>query len=228
MKNSDKSIKTYMTNARRAMDIAYIMYKADPSSVRVHISGGNDKIGPTSNISMLPVFTCGNCAGCRRYCYAIRICHYSKTAALPAWAENTVIYRHDPERYFREIREYLTIHGGGFFRWHVGGEIPDQYYFRNMVKIAQDFKTWHFWCYTKMYDIANSIRVYPKNFVVMYSKWEGMQMNNPYGRPEFRTRLKGMPEAPFKGLWHCDGNCIKCIMQRRGCVVGETTYNDEH
>ena len=222
MKHTNQTINHY-----REKVLFEIAKASEGENMRVHISKGNKKIGSVYNISLPPIFSCGNCAECKNYCYAIRTCLYSPDA-LKAWAENWALYKKDMVKYFDQIKAFLILNNGGFFRWHVGGDIPSAGYFRCMVDIAEKFPLWRFWCYTKQYNIVNHWKELPKNLVVMYSKWNGVECPNPYGRPEFRTKLKGMSGKEFDGLYKCPGACQVCIANMRGCIAGETTYNDEH
>ena len=226
MKNSQETIRNYKARAKKAMEAAGV----DPD-LHCHISNGNKKIGKILNVSLLPVFSCGNCKACMGYCYAIRTTGYS-VDALRAWAANTVMIQTMGKRseYFDQIRNRIKRYRGKnkYFRWHVSGDIPDPGYFRCMVEIAKEFPDWRFYGYTKRYDIVNHWKELPGNLVIMYSHWNGMECPNPYNRPEFRTRLNGMDEKQFEGLYKCPGNCRECISKFRGCPYGETTYNDEH
>jgi hypothetical protein len=223
MKNHPETLTDYQERAKLALLAA-----AENPNCRVHISAGNTKIGSADNVSLLPIFTCGNCKECKNYCYAIRSCRRGRDSVLKAWAENTYMAKHHRVEFFEQIHAHLAKKPGGFFRWHVGGEIMDPGYFRCIVETAKKFPSWRFWMYTKEYSLVNHWRTLPDNLVVMYSKWSGVECPNPYGRPEFRTRLYGMSMEPFKGLWRCPGSCQACIAAGRGCVAGETTYNDEH
>ena len=105
-------------------------------------------------------------------------------------------------------------------------------YFDNMVKIAKDFPDFRFWTYTKSYWLVNAwCKTYgkesiPANLSVMFSYWEGLPMDNPYGFPEFRVVLKGQ-KKPENVKWCC-GNCDVCIRNCSHCVKGETTYCMDH
>ena len=58
----------------------------DKNSLTVHISKGNRKIGHTMNVSILPLFTCANCKGCKEYCYDIKAClQYEKNVVKHAF-----------------------------------------------------------------------------------------------------------------------------------------------
>lgn len=207
----------------------------------VSISRGNSKIGHALNVSLAPLVTCGNCGHCAPYCYDIKaVLRYVNV--LIARSKNTAIYKEDAKRYFEEIRNVLQRRRTNkYFRWHVGGEIPDAEYFAEMVKIAREFPDFVFWTYTKMYGIVNMYvkshggnreTAIPENLKIMFSEWDGTRMYNPYNFPFFTCKLKDgnknhKPEF-FSTLYKCPGNCDICRDNGRGCIVGESTYADEH
>lgn len=125
-----------------------------------------------------------------------------------------------------------------YFRWHVGGEIPTIEYFSEMVRIAKLFPDFTFWTYTKMYGIVNAYcykygrDAIPDNLHVMFSEWDGTQLYNPYNFPIFTCRLKDGNKNHtyewFETLYKCPGNCDICKAAKRGCIVGESTFADEH
>lgn len=212
----------------------------DVEDIPLCISRGNRKIGYVMNVSELPKFTCGNCGHCLPYCYDIKACLQYETV-MDARARNTVILRKDRNSYFRRIRNAIKrARKCRMFRWHVGGELPDIEYFSEMVNIARENPEWTFWTYTKMYWIVNKYcaehggtrECIPENLHVMFSKWDGVPMSNPYGFPEFLCKLKegnkDTTEEEFQRIFKCPLNCDICKRTHRGCVVGETSYADEH
>jgi hypothetical protein len=153
---------------------------------------------------------------------------------LHARAVNTAMAKNKRKQYFKQINDAINRRRKNkYFRWHVAGDILDMDYFKNMIRIAKLHPDFVFWTYTKRYDIVNKWldkngRL-PFNLHVMYSKWEGMRMDNPHNMPEFRVRMEGMSIDPFKALHKCPGNCDACkVNGGRGCIAGETSYVDEH
>ena len=227
---------------REALAIIASYSETDPEEIKMCISAGNDKIGRVMNVSMMPVLTCGNCSHCAPFCYDVRSCIRFNNTTLQARIRNTVLFKKDPAEYFHRIREKIRrARTCRHFRWHVGGEIPNAEYFAEMVRIAEEFPEWTFWTYTKMYRIVNDyvakhgddrFAAIPENLHIMFSRWDGMPMNNPYGFPEFVCRLDaGNVDTPaewFDSHHKCPGKCRICIETGRGCVVGESTWNAEH
>lgn len=190
------------------------------------------------NVSLMPIVTCTNCDECKHYCYDIKAClQYPKTV-IDARMRNTILALKYRDEYFDRIRKALARRRKNlFFRWHVAGDIIDYDYFENMVSIARDFPKIKFWTYTKNYNVVNCWLTYnagklPENLVIMFSEWDGLELNNPYNMPIFTCKLKAgnKNHAPeyFNGLHKCPGNCDVCKTTNRGCIIGENTYADEH
>ena len=64
------------------------------------------------------------------------------------------------------------------------------------------------------------------------SEWDGMPMDNPYNMPIFSCKLKNgnknRSAESFAKMHKCPGNCDICKASGHGCVVGESSYADEH
>ncbi len=205
-------------------------------SVSLSISKGNRKIGHVMNVSIMPIFTCPNCSECKKFCYDIRDIYtrgYNGNV-MHARARNTAVWICAPETFFSEIRKALSHRRKNkFFRWHVGGEIPNYDYFCEMVNIAKDFPDFIFWTYTKNYAVVNQYvkehgnnrDAIPGNLSIMFSVWNGMPCVNSYGFGTFQCVMPGFPAI---GEWKCPGNCETCIKAGRGCPVNESAYVDLH
>lgn len=209
--------------------VNYFMEKLDcGEKVKVTISKGNKKIGNTWNLSTAPVITCGNCSECMFFCYAIRDIFkfgydFLKNCVLRSRAKNTAILLHDRNDFFGQIDEFCSGNRKvKVFRWHVSGEIVDKDYFDRMVTIARNHSDWIFWSYTKMHDIVNEWisenGALPKNFNVMFSRWLGTEINNPYNMPEFCT-VENVPENATNV---CGGDCQYCLENKTGCPYGKS------
>lgn len=220
-------------NARRAY---YAPLAVD--AVKMAISGGNRKIGRVLNVSLPPVVTCGNCSHCALYCYDIKACLQYPGTVIDARVRNLHVLINDRDEYFRRIDEKMTHRRKNkFFRWHVAGDIIDYDYFDRMVKNARNHPEYvAIWTYTKMYNIINKwidnngLAAIPANFHVMFSKWDGVEMDNPHNMPVFACKLKdgNADPMPWNDMYKCPGNCDLCKAGRRGCMAGENTYADEH
>lgn len=237
MMYSKETIVKYANKVRlESLALDQINYQ----ELHVIISRGNKKIGRVLNVSLLPIFDCGNCKQCSRYCYDIKACMMYKNV-MHARAVNSYIYHSDPEKYFQDIKNALnTWRGDKYFRYQVAGDIPDRIYLEKMIETAIEYPDWTFWTYTKMYHIVNAWidenggtkDALPENLKIMFSPWIGTKMENPYNMPVFAVRMKDgnndYTEEQFSNMFKCPGNCDVCKACKRGCIAGENTYNDEH
>ena len=208
--------------------------------LKVSISTGNVKIGHVMNVSLAPVLTCGPmCKFCIRICYDIKACLQYPNVLL-ARARNTALALYNRKEYFAQIEKAIQRRKANFyFRWHVGGDIPDYDYFDNMVRIAKTYKHFTFWTYTKQYHIVNKWIAengnLPDNLCVMFSEWKTKDENgniiavpflNPYKMPVFSVRFQ--EEAIPQNVFKCPGNCNICKEHKTGCIGKQDTYADAH
>lgn len=135
------------------------------------ISEGNSKLGKIPNISMTPIKACGNCKSCASKCYALKA-YRQYPATKAAWDHNLDAAKNDPKTYFGDIQAYLIKSRPKYFRWHVSGDILNQEYFGHMVSIAILNPKTTFLAFTKMHSLDYSAR--PKNLIVRFSQWPGM------------------------------------------------------
>ena len=200
--------------------------------VKLCISAGNRKIGRVMNVSLPPILSCANCAGCSKLCYDIKACMQYPNTVIDARMRNYSILTRDRDEYFRRIDAAMSRRRTNkYFRWHVAGDIVDRDYFDRMVENARRHPDFVIWTYTKNYRVVNhwcaehGRENIPANFSVMFSEWRGMPMENPYGFPQFSVVFKD--EVKPQGFY-CPGNCDVCKAAGRGCVVGESVYCMEH
>ena len=206
--------------------------------LKVSITKGNKKIGKTHNVSLAPMLTCGDaCRVCCGVCYDGKAC-LQYTNVRNARAKNTAIMEHDLNDYFNQIDNYISrIRKNKYFRFHVGGDIPNDAYFEKMIGLARKYPDWIFWTYTKQYHIVNKYcrnhgntkNCIPSNLSIMFSAWDGLPMHNPFGFAEFIFIKKenATPEN-ISGKNLCNGNCQYCIENKCNCVVNKTTHVIEH
>jgi len=229
-KNSKGYSKEALTKIIRQLREKIDIYMTMPAEdIKLAISNGNRKIGRVMNVSLPPLFSCGNCDGCKHFCYDIKACLQYENVRN-ARARNLAILTLDRGLYFRLIDNAISRRRKNkYFRWHVAGDIVDIDYLDNMVQIAARHPDWIFWTYTKMYWIVNSWidqnGPLPENLHIMFSEWKGMPIINPHNMPVFGVIMPG-EETPNTFL--CPGNCDICKQAGRGCIAGETTYNHLH
>ena len=236
MAYSKETIIKYVRNMKALID-GYTFALQSETALKVAISCGNRKIGRVMNVSTAPMFTCGgNCRECKNLCYDVKACMQYENVRV-ARARNTALSRKARALFFDQIDAAMTRRRRNkYFRWHVAGDIQDADYLSRMIENARRHPDFVIWTYTKQYSIVNEyVRTHggsrraaiPANLTIMFSEWRGIPMENPYGFPEFRVVFKG-ESIPSDCTWLCPGNCDICKEQRRGCIVGETTYALEH
>lgn len=209
------------------------------TEIKMSISNGNSKIGKVMNVSLPPIRTCANCKECRNFCYDIKACLQYPDHVLDARMRNLAVLKQNRTEYFNRIEWKISRRKKNkYFRWHVAGDIVDLDYFANMVRIAVNYPDFIFWTYTKNYKVVNQFcdmygrNAIPGNFHIMFSEWDGTELNNPYGLPVFTCKLKDGNKNHsveyFYSLFKCPGNCDICKANNTGCIAGMNTYADEH
>lgn len=218
-------------------------------TTNVSISPSNSKLGNIPNISLLPgsdpltlkngtllTDIQGTCIGCDKdcsdSCYAKSFCKLHHNACVPAYGNNTLLARHELQRYFDGIQHYLDDNIVGVFRYHVAGEIPSYEYLCQMCILAKNNPFTRFYCYTKrfswieQYSIENTI---PNNMIFLVSIWNG-NYSNPLNFPEFI--YDDLSDESLKNIPHCpafdkDGNktgmtcakCKQCFSSKNGSKI---------
>ena len=210
--------------------------ESDPAAVRLHISGGNAKLGAIMNISLPPVVTCHNCGSCSKYCYAVR--SYNRfTGTAAGWNENYILFLSDPDRYFSEISAAVKLQR--FFRWHVSGDIVNGAYLAGMIRVAQENPKCEFLAFTKAYQTVNAAiaagAVIPGNLHILFSAAPGNDMPNPYRIPDCHVNFADPSQNTYTGgaeyEYHCSGNCTECAANGCGCFFlkpGDVTIINQH
>ena len=232
---SKETIKNVITKLNTAI---HSYDHTDVKNIKLAISHGNKKIGKVMNVSIAPIITCGNhCKECKCFCYDIKAVNMYPSC-LDARARNTAILLKDREEYFNRIENAINRRKKNkFFRWHVAGEIIDINYFSHMVEIAKRHPDFIFWTYTKNYTVVNAYcdqfgrENIPNNFHIMFSKWDGKPLVNPYNFPVFACKLKNGNkdnDFDFSKAMKCPGNCDICKEHKIGCIGGMNTYAIEH
>lgn len=220
-KNITGLTKEAESKRTRAVIEAVKKSRANAQNLHVYIADGNIKTGDIPSVSLLPRMDCGNCSLCAKMCYDWRndLCYQG---CLERRADNSVLYATYPERYFNEIRAYLSWYRPRAFRWHIGGDIKDEYYLEQMIAIANEFPDTQFLAFTKMfYLINNHVRAHmgifiPDNLHIIFSSWRGMNMDNPFNFPTSHPIFLDGTDAP-DGTRLCTGNCTECAKTNTFC-----------
>lgn len=233
------SYKEFGADAVRKRIQSMLAFRDEVNVEEAHVkfSTGNRKTGAqVPSVSLIPVADCGNCAICARGCYDVRnVCF--QTTVQRARANNSAIYKVDALKYFREIREYIIKKRVRFFRWHVGGDIKDTYYLRNVADIALATPECQHLAFTKMYDIVNSFLMMgykiPDNLHIIFSDWRGAEFDNPYEMPVSSPLWPDGTKGPHctDKTFLCPGSCEECAANGVGCWVagkGDTILFEAH
>lgn len=128
-------MKTRLSKAQAAYENAL----ENVENLHVKISEGNNKLGAIPSVSLIPVMDCGNCAICAKSCYDLRNDLIYKEV-VKTRAINSAIYHEDPERYFKEIDDYLNYRYPRAFRFHIGGDIQDNGILTRCVRLHESIR----------------------------------------------------------------------------------------
>lgn len=209
--------------------------EVDVENAHVKFSYDNRKTGAlVPSVSLIPVADCGRCALCSHGCYDVRNVCFQKTVQKSR-ANNSAIYHKDPEKYFGDIQAAVRFHR--YFRWHVGGDIVDELYLEEMVRIAKVTPGCEFLAFTKMTRIVNNyIRThggFPKNLHIIISGWRGDRDENPYKLPVSSPVWPDGQQSCMvtkRATW-CPGDCTACAEINGGCwgaKKGDTILFEAH
>ena len=198
--------------------------------MNVKISPGNTKMGKIPSVSLPAIKTCRACA-CHTKCYAHRL-EKLRPTVRNAYQNNLDLYMSDPDTYWREVE--AAVMTSRYFRFHVSGDIPDESYFRNMVRVASRNPHCDILCFTKKYEIVNDFletKPLPANLHVVFSGWVGLPMDNPHALPEAHVLYRDGTTTARADAMHCGGNCTECAITDSGCWTlkrGEQIIFNEH
>lgn len=185
-------------------------------NLSVSISHGNRKMGDIPSVSLPPVVTCAEHCTCAKKCYAAKLCRIYKTVR-EAYGRNLEILTTDPENYWRQVEDVVSV--SRFFRFHVSGDIPNYEYLLHLVDVARNNEHCEMLVFTKRYSWVNKLLdsgvVLPSNLHILFSEWEGMNMENPHNMPVAHVIFKG--QEPLENWNICPGNCLECAKNHVNC-----------
>ena len=179
--------------------------------IRIAISRGNTKLGNVPNINLPP----GPGGSCRKDapCWDSGVCYARKAwlqypGTRKAWTRNWNLWNQNPTEYEKQIDWYLAKKQPNRFRWHSGGDIPEQSYFDMMVRLAQKHPKTNFLAFTKRYEL--NLEHQCSNLSILFSRWPGY---------EFPKHLESKAQAHFTNGNEvtgtgttCSGSCKSCNM----------------
>lgn len=184
---------------------------------KISISNGNSKMGKIPSVSLPPIVTCAKGCTCAKKCYAAKLCRIYKTVR-EAYNRNLEVLYTDPVKYWEQVNDVLSV--SRFFRFHVSGDIPNAVYLYDMILSAEKNPHCEILVFTKRYDIVNEwlsdpSHKIPENLHVIFSEWDGMNMENPHNLPVAHVIFKGNEPEPHWNI--CPGNCMECAKAHVNC-----------
>ena len=198
--------------------------------MKLSISKGNRKMGEIKSVSLPPVVTCAKNCTCAKKCYAMKMCRIYKNVKA-SYDRNLEVYCNNPKEYWSQVSDAMCT--SRFFRMHVSGDIPTLFYLEEMVKTVKNNPHCDVLVFTKQYRFVNEFiengGIIPNNLHILFSEWEGMEMENPYNLPIAHVIFKG--QEP-KDNWNIsNGNCLECAKNNVNCWAlnkGEHVAFHEH
>ena len=197
----------------------------------VSISKGNSKMGEISSVSLPALVTCRPNAPCFKECYAKKL-EVLRRNVRNAYQNNWEIYKTNPDEYWKAVTNEIAL--SRFFRFHVSGDIQDYGYFVQMIKIANKYPHCEILCFTKQFEIVNDVLnnvVLPSNLHLIFSGWEGLEMDNPHNLPEAHVIYKNGKTTARPDAKMCEGNCATRARSNGGCwslKLGEQVMFHKH
>jgi len=194
--------------------------------MRLTISEGNSKVGRVPNISLPPGNSCVLGVPCfSDGCYAMKS-YRMYPNVRQAWDRNLELWRCKPDQFIRDMSSYLYETRSSMFRWHVGGDIPDQRYLNMMAEVGRRHHSVSFLCFTKCYNL--NYKGLPRNLVIVLSAWPGLDFEENSDLPT--AWLAEDPRAPLDSLHiRCPGGCNDCGYQCwTGLAAGMSVIFDKH
>lgn len=213
----------------------------------LHMTNGNEKLGPgVWNYSLLPgdapltlkngiqltniAGSCGGCCErCLKNCYAKRLGIFRHSTCIPAWGENTVLAKLDPEAFFNEMQKFINRTAVSVIRAHMAGEFFSYKYMKSLNDFAAKNSEIIFYFYTKRYEWLEKLMTeegLAENFRPTVSIWKN-NYDNPMKFHEFIYDDGTDPE--LEKVFHCpavDKNghetgmtcaaCKRCQKAKRG------------
>lgn len=205
----------------------------------IHISLKNSKLGKILSFSTAPIVGCGaNCRVCMDKCYAVKS-YRQYPNVKTAWNDNFDAVKNEKWiEIHRAVTHECMRHTDMPFRWFVSGDIYCMGMLKTMVWCANTCPDTVFYCYTKCYNIVNRWldfgNILPDNLKIIFSRWDGLEMVNPYGLPESDVILKGSNKTMVNNSFVCPNQKnkkITCDVCPCPCYLmekGETVYFMEH
>lgn len=177
-------------------------------SSRITITAVTQKMGAVPSVSLEPRLTCSAALPCWPHCYARRFLMFRPTMRK-AWSDNTRAMIEERDRFFLAVRGSLAADNPPFFRWHVGGDIPDQDYFDRLFKVACEFPDTRFLVFTKKLNLRLRRRENLNVFASFWPGWGDLAAVRRQGLPVAWVQ-DGTENRMPRGVKRCAGSCSSC------------------
>ncbi len=174
------------------------------------ISSDNMKMGKIHNTSFTPIKTCVNNAPCLSACYSLKS-YRAYPSVREAYNKNLALYEDSPEHYFWLFHAWLQKRRPAYFRYFVGGDIPNQQYLDGMIETAGMYRDTRFLAYTKRYELDYTYVNKLSNLQIIFSTWPNWNYMVD-GLPVSRIRedkTESLPKNSIACAWKCD-QCYVC------------------
>lgn len=182
-------------------------------------SAPQHKVGDIPRWSMPPLFTCQNCAECKKHCYALKDYTGIRISSV---AKNHTRNMHavieDLGRTEKYITKWIQRRKPAFFRIHPSGDFAIPHYgyrYAGMwYRIAQACPETRFLAFTKCYDIVRKVPFYElENFSLVLSEWTD-KLEAPADLKEYYRTSRAVVnlEDARDNEIICPGNCETCGM----------------
>jgi hypothetical protein len=206
------------------------------------ISEGNTKMGAVPSVSLLPgPWPEGSClknAPCKDICYA-RKGYMLKFTAGKTWKHNFDLAVAEPWEFVQRVLGWVLWNQPERFRWHVAGDFLHYKYLWNVMEAVEKSPLTKHLAFTKKYGMVNAVmrsrmqmgrKGKPDNLTMVFSRWPGLEMENPYGLPVAEIILKGTKKKRPRDGRVCPGTCVDCkyTCWENGFGSGNKVYFYEH
>ena len=195
-------------------------YLKEINNVHIRLQQGNTKTGKNCwTISLIPIADCANCDKCMKTCYDVcNVCFQPNVQNDRA--RNSAVHKADPKRFWSEVDAQVKANYVRELRINVGGDLTNED-FAYIAELGKNNPKTMILFFTKNYKGINSFlyeNEFPKNVRPIMSRWEGMEMENPYNLPCSHVLWEdGKTTAPMYGAYYCGGNCSECAFKGEGC-----------
>ncbi len=197
----------------------------------ITVSEGNTKTGAVASLS-LPCFkTCAHDAPCLDDCYAWNnVCSF-RPSVRKAWQKNLDSFIASPAKYMMALQNWLKKRNPAFFRYNIGGDIPNALYLDIMGEIAKRFPDTKFLAFTKKYWLVEHNRRAwgrPDNLTIVFSAWPGHPLPDYAKNYGIAWMQDGTEDRVPANAIQCPGMCDSCGMCWQLKKIGHDVVFPKH